>query len=103
MHVCVTPPTGPPQVKRLRRPRRFRHNRRSVAQRGGGAAALTCDLSCDLSPLQIGDRIVSICRTPTDGMTHAQAVALLKNATGTVQLQVGGAHARSQRRMSDIP
>ncbi|XP_068163725.1 multiple PDZ domain protein isoform X3 [Antennarius striatus] len=38
--------------------------------------------------LKIGDRIVSICGTPAEGMSHAQAVALLKNATGTIQLQV---------------
>lgn len=38
--------------------------------------------------LQIGDRIVSICGSSTAGMSHSQAVALLKNATGTVQLQV---------------
>ncbi|XP_074555026.1 multiple PDZ domain protein isoform X12 [Halichoeres trimaculatus] len=38
--------------------------------------------------LKIGDRIVSICGTSAEGMTHSQAVALLKNATGTVQLQV---------------
>ncbi|XP_034532119.1 multiple PDZ domain protein isoform X3 [Notolabrus celidotus] len=38
--------------------------------------------------LKIGDRIVSICGTSAEGMTHSQAVALLKNATGTIQLQV---------------
>ncbi|XP_041636091.1 multiple PDZ domain protein isoform X4 [Cheilinus undulatus] len=38
--------------------------------------------------LKIGDRIVSICGTSTEGMSHSQAVALLKNATGTIQLQV---------------
>lgn len=38
--------------------------------------------------LKIGDRIVSICGTSTEGMTHAQAVSLLKNATGSIQLQV---------------
>ncbi|KAM6909367.1 multiple PDZ domain protein [Xenentodon cancila] len=38
--------------------------------------------------LKIGDRIVSICGTSTEGMSHSQAVTLLKNATGTVQLQV---------------
>lgn len=41
-----------------------------------------------LSPFQIGDRIVSICGTSAEGMSHSQAVALLKNATGTIQLQV---------------
>ncbi|XP_056377346.1 multiple PDZ domain protein isoform X2 [Hyla sarda] len=38
--------------------------------------------------LRVGDRIVSICGTPTEGMTHAQAVSVLKNATGTIELQV---------------
>ncbi|KAM4052814.1 multiple PDZ domain protein isoform 2-T2 [Anomaloglossus baeobatrachus] len=38
--------------------------------------------------LRVGDRIVSICGTPTEGMTHSQAVSLLKNATGTMELQV---------------
>ncbi|XP_073428279.1 multiple PDZ domain protein isoform X7 [Dendrobates tinctorius] len=38
--------------------------------------------------LRVGDRIVSICGTPTDGMTHSKAVSLLKNATGTMELQV---------------
>ncbi|KAI1883432.1 hypothetical protein AGOR_G00231390 [Albula goreensis] len=41
------------------------------------------------SPLgDIGDRIVNICGTPTEGVSHAQAVALLKKASGTIQLQV---------------
>ncbi|NXA38753.1 MPDZ protein, partial [Eudromia elegans] len=38
--------------------------------------------------LRVGDRIVSICGTPTEGMTHSQAVSLLKSASGTVELQV---------------
>nr|XP_046237330.1 multiple PDZ domain protein-like isoform X11 [Scatophagus argus] len=38
--------------------------------------------------LKIGDRIVSICGTSAEGMSHSQAVALLKNATGAIQLQV---------------
>ncbi|XP_036813914.1 multiple PDZ domain protein isoform X9 [Oncorhynchus mykiss] len=38
--------------------------------------------------LKIGDVIVSICGTATEGMSHSQAVTLLKNATGTVVLQV---------------
>ncbi|XP_069818062.1 multiple PDZ domain protein isoform X3 [Dendropsophus ebraccatus] len=38
--------------------------------------------------LRVGDRIVSICGTSTEGMTHSQAVNLLKNATGTMELQV---------------
>ncbi|KFO72783.1 Multiple PDZ domain protein, partial [Cuculus canorus] len=38
--------------------------------------------------LRVGDRIVSICGTSTEGMTHSQVVSLLKNATGTVELEV---------------
>ncbi|KAM3857849.1 multiple PDZ domain protein [Diretmus argenteus] len=38
--------------------------------------------------LKIGDRIVSICGTSAEGMSHTQAVNLLKNATGTIELQV---------------
>ncbi|XP_063279910.1 multiple PDZ domain protein isoform X10 [Prinia subflava] len=38
--------------------------------------------------LRVGDRIVSICGTPTEGMTHSQAVNILKNASGTIELQV---------------
>ncbi|KAM9587665.1 multiple PDZ domain protein isoform 12-T12 [Morphnus guianensis] len=38
--------------------------------------------------LRVGDRIVSICGTSTEGITHSQAVSLLKNASGTVELQV---------------
>ncbi|KAM9426794.1 LOW QUALITY PROTEIN: multiple PDZ domain protein [Pholidichthys leucotaenia] len=45
-------------------------------------------LAAQTQKLKIGDRIVSICGTPAEGMSHSQAVALLKNATGTVQLQV---------------
>lgn len=48
-----------------------------------------------LQLLQIGDRIVSICGTSAEGMSHSQAVTLLKNATGTVQLQVGEAHTNT--------
>lgn len=46
-----------------------------------GLAALT-------HKLKIGDRILSICGAPTEGMSHTQAVTLLKNATGTIELQV---------------
>lgn len=46
-------------------------------------------LNCTkISLFQIGDRIVSICGTSAEGMSHSQAVTLLKNATGTIQLQV---------------
>ncbi|NXI99555.1 MPDZ protein, partial [Psophia crepitans] len=38
--------------------------------------------------LRVGDRIVSICGTSTEGMTHSQAVNLLKSASGTIELQV---------------
>lgn len=41
-----------------------------------------------LSPLQVGDRIVTICGTSTEGMTHTQAVNLLKNAPGSIEMQV---------------
>ncbi|XP_031951095.1 multiple PDZ domain protein isoform X7 [Corvus moneduloides] len=46
-----------------------------------GVAALT-------QKLRVGDRIVSICGTSTEGMTHSQAVNILKNASGTIELQV---------------
>ncbi|NXY44417.1 MPDZ protein, partial [Ceuthmochares aereus] len=38
--------------------------------------------------LRVGDRIVSISGTSTEGMTHSQVVSLLKSATGTVELEV---------------
>ncbi|XP_053858972.1 multiple PDZ domain protein isoform X2 [Vidua macroura] len=38
--------------------------------------------------LRVGDRIVSICGSSTEGMTHSQAVNILKNASGTIELQV---------------
>ncbi|XP_041419824.1 multiple PDZ domain protein isoform X11 [Xenopus laevis] len=38
--------------------------------------------------LRVGDRIVSICGQSTEGMTHSQAVTLLKNASGAIELQV---------------
>ena len=40
------------------------------------------------SPSQVGDRIVTICGTSTEGMTHTQAVNLLKNASGSIEIQV---------------
>ncbi|XP_076144767.1 multiple PDZ domain protein isoform X2 [Alosa pseudoharengus] len=46
-----------------------------------GMAALT-------QKLRIGDRIMSICGTTAEGMTHSQAVSLLKNASGPIELQV---------------
>ncbi|CAB1430312.1 unnamed protein product [Pleuronectes platessa] len=45
-------------------------------------------LAAQTQQLKIGDRIVSICGTSAEGMSHSQAVTLLKNATGTIQLQV---------------
>ncbi|XP_037116852.1 multiple PDZ domain protein [Syngnathus acus] len=45
-------------------------------------------LAAQTQKLMVGDRIISICGTSTEGMSHAQAVTLLKNATGTIQLQV---------------
>ncbi|XP_056298420.1 multiple PDZ domain protein-like isoform X4 [Pseudoliparis swirei] len=45
-------------------------------------------LAAQTQKLKIGDCIVSICGTSAEGMTHSQAVTLLKNATGTIQLQV---------------
>ncbi|XP_066224269.1 multiple PDZ domain protein isoform X2 [Saccopteryx leptura] len=38
--------------------------------------------------LRVGDRIVTIGGTSTDGMTHTQAVNLLKNASGSIEMQV---------------
>ncbi|XP_061665256.1 multiple PDZ domain protein isoform X2 [Syngnathoides biaculeatus] len=51
-------------------------------------------LAAQTQKLTVGDRIVSICGTSTEGMSHLQAVTLLKNTTGTIQLQVvaGGDH-----------
>ncbi|NXJ63541.1 MPDZ protein, partial [Rostratula benghalensis] len=45
-------------------------------------------LAAQTQKLRVGDRIVSICGTSTEGMTHSQAVTLLKNASGTIELQV---------------
>ncbi|XP_042188328.1 multiple PDZ domain protein isoform X3 [Callorhinchus milii] len=38
--------------------------------------------------MRVGDRIVSICGKPTEGLTHSQAVSLLKSASGQIELQV---------------
>lgn len=38
--------------------------------------------------LRVGDRIITICGTSTDGMTHTQAVNLMKNASGSIEVQV---------------
>ncbi|KAJ8262304.1 hypothetical protein GJAV_G00164950 [Gymnothorax javanicus] len=45
-------------------------------------------LAAQTQKLKIGDRIISICGTPTENMSHNQAVSLLKNASGTIELQV---------------
>ncbi|NWU67042.1 MPDZ protein, partial [Pterocles burchelli] len=45
-------------------------------------------LAAQTQKLRVGDRIVSICGTSAEGMTHSQAVSLLKNASGTIELQV---------------
>ncbi|XP_057899240.1 multiple PDZ domain protein isoform X15 [Melospiza georgiana] len=45
-------------------------------------------LAAQTQKLRVGDRIVSICGTSTEGMTHSQAVNILKNASGTIELQV---------------
>lgn len=47
-------------------------------------------LAAQTQKLRVGDRIISICDTSTEGMAHSQAVLLLKNTTGTICLQVVG-------------
>ncbi|XP_017281302.1 multiple PDZ domain protein [Kryptolebias marmoratus] len=48
----------------------------------------TNGLAAKTQELQTGDRILSINDVSTEGMTHDQAGALLKNTTGTITLQV---------------
>ncbi|XP_013860327.1 multiple PDZ domain protein [Austrofundulus limnaeus] len=48
----------------------------------------TNGLAAKTQDIQIGDRILSINDVSTEGMTHDQAGALLKNTTGTITLQV---------------
>ncbi|XP_072239434.1 multiple PDZ domain protein [Leuresthes tenuis] len=48
----------------------------------------TNGLAAKTRKLQTGDRILSINDMPTEGMTHDHAGALLRNATGTISLQV---------------
>uniref|UniRef100_A0A3Q3H331 PDZ domain-containing protein n=1 Tax=Labrus bergylta TaxID=56723 RepID=A0A3Q3H331_9LABR len=48
----------------------------------------TNGLAAESQQLQTGDRILSINGVSTEGMTHVQAGVLLKNATGTISLQV---------------
>ncbi|KAK1334540.1 hypothetical protein QTO34_005546 [Cnephaeus nilssonii] len=45
---------------------------------------------------QVGDRIVTIGGTSTEGMTHTQAVNLLKNASGSIEMQVVAAEIPPQ-------
>ncbi|KAK3507712.1 hypothetical protein QTP70_034817 [Hemibagrus guttatus] len=47
-------------------------------------------LAAQTQRLRVGDRILSICDISTEGMVHSQAVSLLKNTTGTINLQVIG-------------
>ncbi|XP_074543460.1 multiple PDZ domain protein [Halichoeres trimaculatus] len=75
----------------------------------------TKGLAAKTQQLQTGDRILSINDVSTEGMTHVQAGALLKNATGSITLQVeagsGGCstkdhndvHARSSGQPSSLP
>ncbi|XP_017686407.1 PREDICTED: multiple PDZ domain protein isoform X16 [Lepidothrix coronata] len=55
--------------------------------------------------LRVGDRIVSICGTSTEGMTHSQAVNILKNASGIIELQVvaGGEVSVITGQQQDLP
>ncbi|XP_035992762.1 multiple PDZ domain protein isoform X3 [Fundulus heteroclitus] len=56
----------------------------------------TNGLAAKTEKLETGDRILSINDVSTEGITHDHAEALLKNATGTISLQVmGGCHVCS--------
>ncbi|XP_071359491.1 multiple PDZ domain protein isoform X2 [Trachinotus anak] len=75
----------------------------------------TNGLAAKTQQLQTGDKILSINDVSTEGMTHIHAGALLKNATGTISLQVaagsGGCstqdhsdlHAQSSGQPSSLP
>ncbi|XP_049900116.1 multiple PDZ domain protein [Epinephelus moara] len=75
----------------------------------------TNGLAAKTQKLQTGDRILSINDVSVEGMTHVQAGVLLKNATGTISLQVaagsGGCstkdhndvHAQSSGQPSSLP
>ncbi|XP_047194024.1 multiple PDZ domain protein isoform X4 [Hippoglossus stenolepis] len=75
----------------------------------------TNGLAAKTQLLQTGDKLLSINDVSTEGMTHVQAGALLKNATGTVSLQVAegsgvcstkddsDARARSSGQPSSLP
>ena len=45
-------------------------------------------MAVSFSSLQVGDRIVTIGGTSTEGMTHTQAVNLLKSTPGSIEMQV---------------
>ncbi|XP_031449051.1 multiple PDZ domain protein isoform X1 [Phasianus colchicus] len=62
-------------------------------------------LAAHTQKLRVGDRIVSICGTSTEGMTHSQAVNILKNASGTIELQVvaGGDVSVITGQQQDLP
>ncbi|KAF3837010.1 hypothetical protein F7725_004474 [Dissostichus mawsoni] len=88
------------QLKSIRRPGQWSSLRGPMTLWGGGVGSPLGDipifiammnpvgLAAQTQQLKIGDRIVSICGSSAEGMTHAQAVSLLKSATGTIQLQV---------------
>lgn len=52
------------------------------------SSQLLLQMAVCFSLLQVGDRIVTIGGTSTEGMTHTQAVNLLKNASGSIEMQV---------------
>ncbi|XP_034449156.1 multiple PDZ domain protein isoform X3 [Hippoglossus hippoglossus] len=63
----------------------------------------TNGLAAKTQLLQTGDKLLSINDVSTEGMTHVQAGALLKNATGTVSLQVAeGSGVCSTKDDSDV-
>uniref|UniRef100_A0AAY5EAV0 PDZ domain-containing protein n=1 Tax=Electrophorus electricus TaxID=8005 RepID=A0AAY5EAV0_ELEEL len=59
-------------------------------------------LAAQTHQLRVGDRILSICGTSTEGLAHSQAVSLLKNTTGTLQLQVTAGDATLTGPPSDL-
>ncbi|XP_034543586.1 multiple PDZ domain protein [Notolabrus celidotus] len=79
------------------------------------AAMDTNGLAAKTQQLQTGNRILSINDVSTEGMSHVQAGVLLKNATGTITLQVAAGsdgwstkdhndvHARSSGQPSSLP
>ncbi|XP_062244939.1 multiple PDZ domain protein [Platichthys flesus] len=63
----------------------------------------TNGLAAKTQLLQTGDKLLSVNDVSTEGMTHVQAGALLKNATGTVSLQVSeGSGVCSTKDDSDV-